>query len=356
MPRVKAAEVSQEKAPAKRPPHPLFPLLDASRISALWLSRLVRPKAGAKYQRETLASVEPSQITSDAHIMAHGPGVLELVARDATGQLLGDAYTLRVRDERGRVPELVTDFEDNSSGGLAAPGPAEDVGRMYRGLFDEMKGEFKRIREEDNAQHARSFEFFQGLMSQSISAFQTMLVTQRASDAVNGAPAQLPASQEPPAWFRSELSELRKAHEADRAKRMELELELAKLKVRRDAAAESGGGRRGRSEFGLKELIELAPTLAPIVRDFFRSEPSPAQLPGAHAAPSEPVVEAIEVDGVRLPSVGALRAIAQANAASHARGEPRDFLSAEALAAVASVRHRLPPDYLAAVAELTAPA
>lgn len=355
MPRAKAPTSAEEKASekpkTKAPPHPLFPTVDATTIHSLWLYRLVKPHPKARAVPERLARFEPQELTSDMQLEAYGGGVFRVTAVGAAGHLVGFPYEVRVRDQMGRVPELVSDFESaEEPRGLAAPG--DDVAKMYRDLMGEQRKEFERMRAEDRSMADQNFAMFGALLDKSIQGMSAV-VTASASATQ---PAQLPAaSHEPPAWFRSELTELRKAHEADRAKRMELELELAKLKVRREAS-ESGGGRRRSSELGLKDLIELAPTIAPMLKEFFRSEPSPAQLPGAHAAASEPVVEAIEVDGVKLPSVGALRAIVQANAASHARGESRDFLSAEALAAVASVRHRLPPEYLAAVAELTAPA
>lgn len=346
MPRAKAAEPPAEKAAekpkTKAPPHPLFPTVDATTIHSLWLYRLVKPHPKARAVPERLARFEPQELTSDMQLEAYGGGVFRVTAVGAAGHLVGFPYEVRVRDQMGRVPELVSDFEEERAPGLAAPGGGEEVARMYASLVDKIQADNKRQREEERAAAEQNFTAFGALVDKVINAM----------GAINAAhaPAQLPAaSMEPPQWFRRELDELRKSREEDRKKRHELELELARMKAKREAG--DGGRKRG----GGLEIADLV-ALAPIVKEFFKSEAPSSPAPVSRdAGGGEAVVETVEVDGVRLPSLASLRALIQANAERAARGEPRDFFSADALAQVAAVRDRLGADYLAAVEQLTEP-
>lgn len=281
------AEKTAEKGATRRAVHPLFPAIDADKISSLWLYRLARPRQGARLVPELLAGpIDPAQVTSDAHLIPHGPGVLRLMPRRADGTTLGDPYDVRLRDERGRVPELVTDFDEGTSE-LAAPNTV-DAARAYRELLVEQREEFKRLRAEDKALNEANFQMFGALVDKTISAMQAM----------NGA-AQAPASSEPPKWLRDELRELRKGIEDARKTAHDREVELIKLRGKKPEGEATDMGKA-------LEFFKMLPAAIDGIKALAPASNTPAAPPPAPTGdPSRDVVQdatVTTIDGVMVPS------------------------------------------------------
>lgn len=296
MPRAKASDAAETKAPAKPasklPPHPLFPGVDAALIHSLWLYRMVKSHPKAKPVAELVAGpMEPTDVQTELHIVAHGPGVWKLMPKSSGGLILGESFDLRVRDDHGRVPELVSDF-DRAEAPAAPPSAGGEVAAMYRDLMAEQRKEFERMRAEDKAREEANFATFGSLLDRSVTGFQSLVTTVATMQRPEASAGVAGGGSADWQWFRKELEGERRRTTAEMEQRHKLELELAERKARR---SKGDGG-----ELGLKDLLELAPMVA----SFFR--PAPAE----HAAPSSaaPPPATVVIEGVEMPSAHYLRA------------------------------------------------
>lgn len=282
---------------------------------------MVRTHERARHVPELLAGpIDPASVQSDAHIIAHGPGILRLVARSSDGTLLGAPFELRVRDERGRVPDLVADFDAHS----APEGASRDDGAQaaqWSRLLEQQRAEFARMREEDREQSAQNFAAFGGLVDRVIAAM----------GAQNGATR----APEADGWWRKRLETLEQSTQRLQQLAHERELEIARLKLKRQGDGDTG--------FSLEDLAKFAPLVLGLGQ---AATAAPAPAPAAPAAapaqtPTDP--DAITIAGHAIPSPDLLERVAQANPGR----TWRELLEPAAVETLRSLHRRrlLPPRY-----------
>lgn len=314
MPRTKAAE-KPTKAPPKRAFHPLFPAINAAEIASLSVYRLVKGQRNRITPELLEGPLEATSIMSDLHLKPYGPGHLRVVARRADGALLGDAYELRLPDGEGHVPMHRDELE------RATATETSEVA-IYERAMAEQRVEFKRLMEEQRAQHTADMQTFSAIIDKVLDA--------QARTA--------PSASEVPSWVREELRDVKKELRTAQAKLHETEKDFFKLQVKKTPTASA--------ELDLSDPAALLAKYGPVINFFgkmLEEKNKPAEGAAAGAYPATDA-NTVTINGETIPSPQMLRGVMQTNGATTIT----DVLSDHAVASFRRLHTAgmLPPAYL----------
>lgn len=296
-------------------------------IASLWVYRLVRVR-GTKFIPELLAGpIDPASLTNEAHLKSYGPGMLRVIARRADGPLLGEAFEVRIPDDRGRVPLDQNEFDGDDDA------PTGDEASQLRKLLAEERDHMKAMIQAErdlNASNMSTFSAIIDKMNESNASVVERILS-----------AQRPAEASPvPPWMRDELRDVKRELAKTQSALRDRDMAFFKLETRKNAPKSDGG------EDDMFAMMKKYGPIFDYLKGFLSEENKPSSSAPAGGIPATDA-NSVVIGGEAIPSIALLRQVQTQNGAASIA----DVLSDHALASFRRLHAQgmLPPAYCEAL-------